>query len=179
MNLYARLLDQLETPHTPFCSALARSSVLKTPSNSSTYCIQARVVGFALLSFLTINTGVWAADTVEDYIAQYPNQQQAKMMNAWLAKHQKGTFSFSGLVDPTDTTVVTPQATVDYGYNWFSVSVGPAIVTTPQYDKFFSISVFDMITNLKASMAVIQYKRFGLFLRRKNLMRMLEKCFAS
>jgi len=74
---------------------------------------------------------------------------------------------------------VTPQATVDYGYNWFSVSDGPAIVETPQYDKFFSISVFYMITNLKASMAVIQYKRFGLFLRRKNLMRMLEKCFAS
>lgn len=111
---------------------------------------QARVVGFALLSFLTINTGVWAADTVEDYIAQYPNQQQAKMMNAWLAKHQKGTFSFSGLVDPTDTTVVTPQATVDYGYNWFSVSDGPAIVTTPQYDKFFSISVFDMKHNVPA-----------------------------
>jgi hypothetical protein len=111
---------------------------------------QARAVGFALLSFLTLSMGVSAADTVEKYIAQYPNQQQAKMMNAWLAKHQKGTFSFSGLVDPTDTTVVTPQATVDYGYNWFSVSNGPAIVVTPQYDKFFSVSVFDMKHNVPA-----------------------------
>jgi hypothetical protein len=111
---------------------------------------QTRAVGFALLSFLTLGTGVWAADTVEDYIAQYPNQQQAKMMNAWLAKHQKGSFSFSGLVDPTDTTVVTPQATVDYGYNWVSVSDGPAIVATPQYDKFFSVSVFDMKHNVPA-----------------------------
>jgi hypothetical protein len=111
---------------------------------------QARAVSFALLSFLTLSMGVSAADTVENYIAQYPNQQQAKMMNAWLAKHKKGTFSFSGLVDPTDTTVVTPQATVDYGYNWFSVSDGPAIVATPQYDKFFSVSVFDMKHNVPA-----------------------------
>ena len=92
----------------------------------------------------------WAKDTVEDYIAQYPNQQQTKMMNAWLQKHQKGTFSFTGLVDPTETTVVTPQATVDYGYNWFSVSNGAAIIETPQYDKFFSVSIFDMNHNIPA-----------------------------
>lgn len=71
-----------------------------------------------------------AADTVENYISEYPNQEQARMMNAWLAKgNQPGTFRFSGLVDPSDTTVVTPQATVDYGYNWFSISNGPAIPT--------------------------------------------------
>jgi hypothetical protein len=76
-------------------------------------------------------------DTFENYIKEYPNQEQVKMMKAWLAKNEKGTFQFSGLVDPNDDTVVTPQATVDYGYNWFSLSEGCAIVRTPKYDKFF------------------------------------------
>ena len=46
--------------------------------------------------------------------------------------------------------MVTPQATVDYGYNWFSLSEGPAIILTPQYDKFFSVSIFDMKHNIPA-----------------------------
>lgn len=53
-------------------------------------------------------------------------------------------------MDPSDTTVVTPQATVDYGYNWFSISDGPAIVMTPSYEKFLSVSVFDMKHNVTA-----------------------------
>ncbi len=44
-------------------------------------------------------------------------------------------------------TVVTPQATVDYGYCWFSLSDGPAIIHTPSYDRFFSVSIFDMFHN--------------------------------
>ncbi len=71
-------------------------------------------------------------------------------MNSWLKKLEKGTFWFTGLVDPSDDTVVTPQATVDYGYNWFSLSDGPAIVRTPRYHKFFSVSVFDMKHNVPA-----------------------------
>lgn len=94
-----------------------------------------------------------ALDTVEEYIREYPNQEQVKMMNAWLKEHEKGAFQFTGLVDPSDTTVVTPQATVDYGYNWFSVSDGPAIVKTPVYDKFFSVSIFDMKHNVPAVIA--------------------------
>ena len=58
-----------------------------------------------------------AADTVEDYIREYPNQQQTRMMNNWLKTNKPGTFRFTGLVDPAETTVVTPQATVDYGYS--------------------------------------------------------------
>lgn len=69
-------------------------------------------------------------------------------MNTWLTKHKKGTFSFTGLVDPSDAMVVAPQATVDYGYNWFSISDAPAIVKTPKYDKFFSVSIFDMKHNI-------------------------------
>jgi hypothetical protein len=54
-------------------------------------------------------------DTVEHFIREYPHQEQVRMMAAWLERHQPGSFSFSGLVDPGDATVITPQATVDYG----------------------------------------------------------------
>ena len=89
-------------------------------------------------------------DSIENYIKEYPNQEQVKMMKAWLTDHEPGTFQFTGLVDPTDSTVVTPQATVNYGYNWFSLSKGPAIIKTPKYDKFFSVSIFDMKHNVPA-----------------------------
>ncbi|MGB0114442.1 MAG: DUF1254 domain-containing protein, partial [Ilumatobacteraceae bacterium] len=89
-------------------------------------------------------------DTLEHFVGAYPNRQQVDMMTAWLAEHEAGTFSFTGLVDPSDATVITPQATVDYGYNWFSLSEGPAIVETPQYERFFSVSVFDMKHNVPA-----------------------------
>lgn len=94
--------------------------------------------------------GPTAAGDVDAFVREYPNRQQVEMMNAWLASHEPGTFSFSGLVDPDDATVVTPQATVDYGYCWFSLSEGPAIVHTPTYDRFFSVSVFDMLHNVPA-----------------------------
>jgi len=106
---------------------------------------------FGLLAATALASGVArSADTVEDYIKEYPNQEQTRMMNAWLETNEPGTFVFSGLVDPSNKTVVTPQATVDYGYNWFSVSNGPAIINTPSYDKFFSVSVFDMNHNIPA-----------------------------
>ena len=87
-----------------------------------------------LLPLLVLASTARGQDTVESYLREYPNQEQVKMMSAWLEKNGKGTFQFTGLVDPSDATVVTPQATVDYGYNWFSISDGPAIVTTPEYD---------------------------------------------
>jgi hypothetical protein len=99
---------------------------------------------------LLASYSVSAQDTIENYIREYPNQQQTQMMNTWLEEHEPGTFNFSGLVDPTDGTVITPQATVDYGYNWFSLSEGPAIIRTPKYGKFFSVSIFDMKHNVPA-----------------------------
>jgi hypothetical protein len=93
------------------------------------------------------NANLSGQDTVESYIREYPNQEQVRMMNKWLADHEPGTFSFTGLVDPTDDTVITPQATVDYGYCWFSLSEGPAMVRTPSYGRFFSVSLFDMRHN--------------------------------
>jgi hypothetical protein len=89
-------------------------------------------------------------DSVENYIREFPNQEQVKMMAAWLADNRPGTFTHTGLVDPGDDTVVTPQATVDYGYSWFSLSNGPAVVYTPSYVRFFSVSVFDMRHNVPA-----------------------------
>ena len=107
-------------------------------------------ISLILGSLLVIAGTARALDTVEEYIREFPNQEQVKMMNTWLEKNEKGTFQFSGLVEPSDTTVVTPQATVDYGYNWFSITDGPAIVNTPKYDKFFSVSIFDMLHNVPA-----------------------------
>lgn len=104
----------------------------------------------AVLSSVLVYTTAHARDRVEEYIREYPNQEQVKMMEAWLKTNEKGTFQFSGLVDPTDGTVVTPQATVNYGYNWFSVSDGPAIIKTPKYERFFSVSIFDMKHNVPA-----------------------------
>ena len=107
------------------------------------------LVAIAALSAAT-GTAVHAQDTVEEYLREYPNLKQVEMMETWLKENEKGTFRLTGLVDPTDTTVVTPQATVNYAYNWFSVSDGPAIVRVPKYDKFSSVSVFDMKHNVPA-----------------------------
>ena len=41
-------------------------------------------IGLVLLTMLLASTA-YASDTIEDYIREYPNQEQAKMMNAWLA----------------------------------------------------------------------------------------------
>ena len=104
----------------------------------------------AQLAILGMTGIAQGADTPESYIREFPNQEQVKMMSTWLEKNKKGTFQFSGLVDPSDSTVITPQATVNYGYNWFSVSDVPAIIDTPKYDRFFSVSIFDMKHNVPA-----------------------------
>ena len=70
------------------------------------------IIAIAALFAATTSTA-HAQDTVENYLREYPNQQQVKMMETWLKKNEKGTFWFTGLVDHTDTTVVTAQATVD------------------------------------------------------------------
>ena len=87
-----------------------------------------------LFSLLVMAGTIHALDTVEEYIREFPNQEQVNMMNAWLEKNEKGTFQFTGLVDPSDATVVTPQATVDYGYNWFSVSDGCTLANSVTVD---------------------------------------------
>lgn len=119
---------------------------MKTKNNLTRWILGACVAGLSISSAVPVS----ALDTVESYIREYPNQQQVHMMKAWLKDNKPGTFTFTGLVDPTDHTVITPQATVDYGYNWFSLSDGPAVLSTPKYEKFFSVSVFDMKHNVPA-----------------------------
>ncbi len=106
-----------------------------------------RFVAFVVPMLLSLS-GASAQDTLESYIREYPNQEQVRMMQRWLESNEPGSFQFTGLVDPTDDTVITPQATVNYGYNWFSLSDGPAIIHTPKYDRYFSVSVFDMRHNV-------------------------------
>ncbi len=117
-------------------------------TNTLTKSLLALVAIAAMVA--AIASTVHAKDTVEEYLREYPNQEQVKMMETWLKINEKGTFWFTGLVDHTDTTVVTAQATVDYGYNWFSVSDDPAIVRVPRYEKFSSVTVFDMKHNIPA-----------------------------
>ena len=116
--------------------------------NRTTFCWASVALYMGIVAFSA--TTARGQDSVEEYIREYPNQEQVRMMETWLKDNRKGTFRFTGLVDPTDTTVVTPQATVNYGYNWFSVSDGPAIIKAPSYDKFLSVSIFDMKHNIPA-----------------------------
>jgi hypothetical protein len=122
---------------------------IKSEDNKMKNKIKTLAIVSAIGLFSACST-VHAQDTVENYIKEYPNQEQVKMMKTWLKKNEKGAFQFTGLVDPNDSTVVSPQATVDYGYNWFSISDGPAIIQIPAYDKFFSVSIFDMKHNVPA-----------------------------
>jgi hypothetical protein len=81
---------------------------------------------------------------VSEFIHWYPAIEQTKMKDAWLADNQQGTWTFTGMVTSNDRTVITPQADVNYGYSWFNISNKPVVVTMPEYDKYYSLSVFDM-----------------------------------
>ena len=42
---------------------------------------------YLIISALLVSVGTAnALDTVEEYLREYPNQEQVKMMNAWLEK---------------------------------------------------------------------------------------------
>ncbi|GMQ25392.1 hypothetical protein Aoki45_20740 [Algoriphagus sp. oki45] len=81
---------------------------------------------------------------IAEFIHWYPAIEQAKMRDAWLSENQYGAWTFSGMVTADDRTVITPQADVNYGYSWFNISNEPVVVTMPEYDKYYSLSVFDM-----------------------------------
>jgi hypothetical protein len=74
----------------------------------------------------------------------YPAIEQIKMRDEWLKNHKEGEWQFTGMVTAKDRTVITPQADVNYGYSWFNISKEPIVVTMPEYDKYYSLSVFDM-----------------------------------
>ena len=79
-----------------------------------------------------------------EYIHWYPAIEQQIMIDDWLKKHQLGTWSHSGLVGAEDRTVITPQADVNYSYSWFNISNGPMVIELPEYERYSSLSIFDM-----------------------------------
>jgi len=103
-----------------------------------------------LLALIALNVQVSAANTevspqrISSFIHWYPAMEQVKMRDEWLSKYKQGEWQFTGMVTANDRTVVTPQADVNYGYSWFNISNKPVVITMPKYDKYYSLSVFDM-----------------------------------
>ena len=81
---------------------------------------------------------------IAEYIKWYPAIKQVEMRDAWLKNHKMGEWQFTGAITADDKTVVTPQAGANYGYSWFNISKEPVVITMPKYDKYYSISIFDM-----------------------------------
>ena len=81
---------------------------------------------------------------IAEYIHWYPAIEQARMRDEWLENHKPGEWQISGIVTAEDRTVVTVQADVNYGYSWFNISNEPVVITMPEYDKYYSVTVFDM-----------------------------------
>ena len=108
-------------------------------------------VAFASLMFLSspvnaqekANKAPNSADIAE-YIKWFPAIKQVEMRDAWLKEYKMGEWQFTGSVTAKDKTVVTPQAGTNYGYTWFNISNEPLVITMPKYDKYYSLSVFDM-----------------------------------
>lgn len=108
-------------------------------------------VAFATLIFLssylnaqeTSAKDVNSADLAE-YIKWFPAIKQVEMRDAWLKEYKMGEWQFTGSVTAKDKTVVTPQAGTNYGYTWFNISNEPLVITMPEYDKYYSVTVFDM-----------------------------------
>ncbi len=81
---------------------------------------------------------------VAQYIKWYPAIKQVEMRDVWLKNYKMGEWQFSGAITADDKTVVSPQAGVNYGYSWFNISNEPVVITMPGYDKYYSVSIFDM-----------------------------------
>ncbi len=102
-----------------------------------------------LMMVVTLHTMAEARQEVEgfsisEYIHWYPAMKQIEMRDIWLSKYKPGEWQITGLVTAEDRTVVTAQADVNYGYSWFNISNEPVAVTMPKYDKYYSLTVFDM-----------------------------------
>jgi len=85
-----------------------------------------------------------SSNDLAEYIKWFPAIKQVEMRDAWLKEYKMGEWQFTGSVTAKDKTVVTPQAGTNYGYSWFNISNEPLVITMPEYDKYYSVSVFDM-----------------------------------
>jgi len=81
---------------------------------------------------------------ITEYIHWYPAIEQVKMRDEWLKNNKYGEWQFTGDITANERTVITPQAGVNYGYSWFNISNKPIVISMPKYDKYYSLSVFDM-----------------------------------
>ena len=81
---------------------------------------------------------------IAEYIHWYPAIRQVQMRDEWLSQYRPGEWQITGTVKAKDRTVITPQADVNYGYTWFNISEQPVVITMPEYDKYYSASIFDM-----------------------------------
>ena len=81
---------------------------------------------------------------VAEYIKWFPAIKQVEMRDAWLKDHKMGEWQFTGSITADEKTVVSPQAGTNYGYSWFNISNEPLVITMPEYDKYYSVSIFDM-----------------------------------
>jgi len=108
---------------------------------------------FTAFLFLMMSSFVHAQETstksfdsadLAEYIKWFPAIKQVEMRDAWLKDHKMGEWQFTGEITAKDRTVVTPQTGTNYGYSWFNISNEPLVITMPKYDKYYSVSVFDM-----------------------------------
>lgn len=81
---------------------------------------------------------------ISEFVHWYPAIKQIEMRDEWLAEFKPGEWQFTGMVTADDRTVITPQADVNYGYSWFNISNAPVVISMPAYDRYYSLSVFDM-----------------------------------
>ncbi len=114
-----------------------------------------RTITFIAIAFLFCNASIaqdgqnsslttFGQFRLTEYIDWYPAIEQQTMMSEWLKEHQLGTWTHSGRVGADDRTVITPQADVNYGYSWFNISDGPMVIELPKYERYSSLSIFDM-----------------------------------
>jgi len=113
---------------------------------------QLKSITFGIAAALLLTTALQAQKAAAEvdsydigtYIKWFPAIKQVEMRDAWLKKNKMGEWQFSGPITAKDRTVVSPQVGTNYGYSWFNISNEPLVITMPKYDKYYSLSVFDM-----------------------------------
>jgi hypothetical protein len=100
-----------------------------------------------------------ANHNIEEYTREYPSKKHAPVINTWLLEIGEGEFPFAGLIDPSDATVVSTQAVVYNGDNWFGVSDELGDMSVPSYAKFFSVFSYK-VTEIQYFYTQDKAKRF-------------------
>lgn len=113
---------------------------------------QLKRVTFGIATALLLTTTLYAQKPITQvdsyavgkYVEWYPAIKQVEMRDKWLKDNKVGEWQFTGDITAKDKTVVSPQVGTNYGYSWFNISKEPVVITMPKYDKYYSLSIFDM-----------------------------------